>query len=51
MEAIIEADSYKKALEIAKDDRYNEENWKELGIGESELIDSNNIRCENEKGE
>ena len=39
------------SLEIAKDDRYNEENWKELGIGESELIDSNNIRCENEKGE
>jgi hypothetical protein len=51
MEAVIEADSYKKALEIAKDDTYNEENWKEIGIGESERIDSNDIKCENEKGE
>ena len=51
MEAVIEADSYKKALENAKDDTYIEDNWKEYGIGESERIDSNNIRCENEKGE
>ena len=51
MEEVIEADSYKKALEIAKDDTYNEENWKEIRIGESERIDSNDIKCENEKGE
>jgi hypothetical protein len=51
MKTVVKANSYKKALEIAEEDAYYEENWEEIGIGESERIDSNNIRCENEKGE
>ena len=50
MEIIIKTNNYKKALKIAEEDTYNEENWKEIGIGESERIDSNDIRCENEEG-
>jgi len=51
MEAVIEADSYTEALEIAEDDRVEEKYWKPIGIGDCENIDTNNILCENEKGE
>jgi len=51
MEAVIEANSYNEALQIAKDDCRDENIWKETGNGQSENIDSNNIFCANEKGE
>ena len=51
MEVVIEADSYEEALEIAEDDRLEEKYWKPIGIGDCESIDTNNIQCENEKGE
>jgi len=51
MEAVIEANSYNEALQIAKDDCKSQNIWEETGDSESENLDSNNIFCANEKGE
>ena len=51
MEAIIKADSYKEALQIAEDDRWAENHWKPIGIGDCKNIECDNINCEDEKGE
>ena len=51
MEAVIEADSYEEALEIAEDDCFAEKHWKAIGIGDCERIEGSNINCEAEEGE
>ena len=44
MEITVHANSEEEALEVAKDKYRDEDEWTSLGIGQSEYIDSNNIR-------